>query len=129
MTGVTVPATLDEPRPERLVVRDVARGVWRLEVDPRYGGPRVYPDGLEADEEVLEAYEIQDADPLSARARSDWRMRLHRPEDGWDVRVETRAETACDEGGFVVSNELVCREGEEVVFHRTWERRVPRAAG
>ncbi|MEV7612835.1 CocE/NonD family hydrolase [Streptomyces sp. NPDC089799] len=127
--GVSVPVTLDGPGPERLVVRDVARGVWRLEVDPRYGGTRVYPDGLETGEEVREVYEIQDADPLSARARSDWRIRLHRPEDGWDVRVETHAETTCDEGGFVVSNELVCREGDEIVFHRTWERRLPRAAG
>ncbi|MER7468034.1 CocE/NonD family hydrolase [Streptomyces sp. NPDC097981] len=127
--GVVSPATLDEPRPQRLVVRDVARGTWRLEVDPRYGGTRVYPDGLECGEDVLEVYEIDSADPLSARTRSDWRIRLHRPELAWDVRVETRSEVSCDEGGFVTSNELVCREGEEVVFHRTWERRLPRAAG
>ncbi|MEV8530398.1 CocE/NonD family hydrolase [Streptomyces sp. NPDC051211] len=127
--GVAFPATLDEPRPERLVVRDVARGTWRLEVDPRYGGTRVYPDGLEFTEDALEVYEIQDADPLSARTRSDWRIRLHRPELGWDTHVETRSEISCDEGGFLTSNEVVCREGQEVLFHRTWERRVPRAAG
>ncbi|OKK21254.1 peptidase S15 [Streptomyces sp. CB00455] len=126
---VLQPATLDEPPPERLVVRDVARGTWRLEVDPRYGGTRVYPDGLEFGEEAREVYEIQDADPLSARARSEWRIRLHRPELGWDTRVETRSEIRCDEGGFQTSNEVVCREGEEVVFHRTWERRLPRTAG
>ncbi|MFH7598642.1 CocE/NonD family hydrolase [Streptomyces racemochromogenes] len=127
--GVSSPATLDEPRPERLVVRDVARGTWRLEVDPRYGGTRVYPDGLEYEEEAAEAYEIQQSDPLSARTRSDWRIRLHRPEPGWDVRVETRSEISCDEGGFTTSNEVVCREGEEVLYHRTWQRRLPRAAG
>ncbi|MFE3558264.1 CocE/NonD family hydrolase [Streptomyces sp. NPDC059193] len=127
--GVVFPATLDEPRPERLVVRDVARGTWRLEVDPRYGGTRVYPDGLEFSEDALEVYEIQDGDPLSARTRSDWSIRLHRPERGWDARVETRSEISCDEGGFVTSNEVVCREGGEVVFHRTWERRLPRTAG
>lgn len=27
------PITLDEPRPERLVVRDAAKGEWRVEVD------------------------------------------------------------------------------------------------
>ncbi|MER5934078.1 CocE/NonD family hydrolase [Streptomyces sp. NPDC002054] len=127
--GVSFPVTLDEPRPERLVVRDVARGMWRLEVDPRYGGTRVYPDGLEFGEDTAEVYEIQEADPLSARARSEWRIRLHRPELGWDARVETRSETSCDEGGFLTLNEVVCREGEEVVFHHTWERRLPRAAG
>ncbi|QEV46110.1 CocE/NonD family hydrolase [Streptomyces vinaceus] len=127
--GVSYPATLDEPRPERLVVRDVARGRWRLEVDPRYGGTRVYPDGLEYGEDAEEVYEIDSADALSARTGSRWRIRLHRPELGWEARVETRSEISCDEGGFLTSNEVVCREGDEVVFHRTWERRLPRTAG
>ncbi len=127
--GVNFPATLDEPRPERLVVRDVAAGTWRLEVDPRYGGTRVYPDGLEFTEEALETYTVQEADPLSARTRSDWSIRLHRPELGWDARVRTRSEIGCDGDAFVTSDEVICTEGDEVVFHRTWEKRIPRTAG
>lgn len=127
--GVAYPVTLDEQRPERLVVRDVAKGEWRLEVDPRYGGTRVYPDGLEFTEDALETYTIQEDDPLSARARSDWTIRLHRPEMSWDVRIETRSETSADADDFITSNEVVCRDGEEIVFHRTWEKRIPRTAG
>ncbi|MFE0099530.1 CocE/NonD family hydrolase [Streptomyces sp. NPDC059009] len=127
--GVVYPATLDEQRPERLVVRDVAKGEWRLEVDPRYGGTRVYPDGLEFTEDALETYTIDEADPLSARTRSDWHIRLHRPELAWDVTVETHSEITCDAADFITSNEVVCRDGVEVVFHRTWERRIPRTAG
>ncbi|MFD7119681.1 CocE/NonD family hydrolase [Streptomyces sp. NPDC059922] len=127
--GVVSPVTLDEERPERLVTRDVARGLWRLEVDPRYGGTRVYPDGLEFGEDALETYTIQESDPLSATARSDWRIRLHRPELGWDARVETRSEISCDVDDFITSNEVICRDGDEVVYHRTWEKRVPRTAG
>ncbi|MDG4860506.1 CocE/NonD family hydrolase [Streptomyces sp. T-3] len=127
--GVVFPATLDEPRPERLVVRDVAKGEWRLEVDPRYGGTRVYPDGLEFTEDALETYTIDEADPLSARTRSDWSIRLHRPELGWDATVETHSEIACEAAEFITSNEVICRDGDEVVFHRTWERRIPRTAG
>ncbi|MGH4032525.1 CocE/NonD family hydrolase [Actinomycetota bacterium Odt1-20B] len=127
--GVMFPATLDEQRPERLVVRDVAKGEWRLEVDPRYGGTRVYPDGLEFTEDALETYTIDEADPLSARTRSDWHIRLHRPELAWDVTVETHSEITCDAADFITSNEVVCRDGGEVVFHRTWERRIPRTAG
>ncbi|MFF8830704.1 CocE/NonD family hydrolase [Streptomyces sp. NPDC015131] len=129
--GVTVPATLgdDGLRPERLVVRDVARGEWRLEVDPRYGGTRVYPDGLEFTEDAVETYTITEDDPLSARTRSDWTIRLHRPELSWDVTVETRSEIACDATHFLTSDEVICKEGSEVVFHRTWEKRIARTAG
>lgn len=128
--GVNFPATLDEPRPERLVVRDVAKGEWRLEVDPRYGGTRVYPDGLEFTEDALETYTIDETDPLSARTRSDWSIRLHRPELAWDTTVRTRSEISCDGVGFfLAANEVVCAEGGEVVFHRTREKRIPRTAG
>lgn len=127
--GVNFPATLDEPRPERLVVRDVAKGEWCLEVDPRYGGTRVYPDGLEFTEDALETYTVDETDPLSARARSEWSIRLHRPELGWDTTVRTRSEITCEAAVFLTSNEVICTEGDEVVFHRTWEKRIPRTAG
>ncbi|MFD3614988.1 CocE/NonD family hydrolase [Streptomyces sp. NPDC058676] len=127
--GVNSPVTLDEPRPERLVVRDVAKGEWRLEVDPRPGGTRVYPDGLECTEDALETFTINESDPLSARARSEWSVRLHRPELAWEATVRTRSELSCDETDFFASNEVICTDGDEVVFHRTWEKRIPRTAG
>ncbi|MEU8793820.1 CocE/NonD family hydrolase [Streptomyces sp. NPDC048643] len=127
--GVVVPVTLDEPRPERLVLRDVAAGTWRLDVDPRYGGTHVYPDGLEFTEDARETYTIDESDPLSARARSTWSVRLHRPDLPWDARVETTSAITCDAQDFITSNEVVCRDGDEVVFHRTWEKRIPRTAG
>ncbi|MGW0910853.1 CocE/NonD family hydrolase [Streptomyces sp. NPDC002784] len=127
--GANEPVTLDEPRPERLVVRDVAKGEWRLEVDPRDGGTRVYPDGLECTEDALETYTIREADPLSARTRSDRSIRLHRPDLAWDTTVRTRSELTCDAEDFVASNEVMCTAGGEVVFHRTREKRIPRTAG
>lgn len=126
---VVLPVTLDEPRPERLVVRDVAKGEWRLEVDPRYGGTRVHPDGLEFTEDGVDAYTIQENDPLSAHTRSDWTVRLHRPETAWDVKIETRSEISGDEHDFLTSDEMVCKDGDEIVFHRTWVKRIPRTAG
>lgn len=126
---VVLPVTLDEPRPERLVVRDVAKGEWRLEVDPRYGGTRVHPDGLEFTEDGVDVYTIQENDPLSARTRSDWTIRLHRPETAWNVKIETRSEISGDEHDFLTSDEMVCKDGDEIVFHRTWVKRIPRTAG
>lgn len=115
-------------RPERRVVRDVAEGTWTLEVDPRYGGTRIYPDGLEFTEDALETYRIHSADAERAATRSDWSIRLHRPDLGWDARVETRSEITTDGGDFVTENEVVCRDGDEEVFRRTWHRRIPRTA-
>jgi predicted acyl esterase len=60
--GAADSETLDEPRPQRLVVRDVAAGTWRLEVNPRHGGTRVYPDGLE---------QTEDARPADGTARHE----------------------------------------------------------
>ncbi|MFJ4471976.1 CocE/NonD family hydrolase [Streptomyces sp. NPDC089424] len=127
--GAAEAATLDEPHPERLVVRDVAKGEWRLEVRPGHGDPRAYPDGLELTEDTRETYAVREADPLSARTRSDWTIRLHRPELAWDTTVRTRAEITCTAEEFLTSNEVICTHGTEVVFHRTWEKRIPRTAG
>ncbi|MFF2844832.1 CocE/NonD family hydrolase [Streptomyces sp. NPDC058001] len=127
--GVVSPGTLDEQRPERLVVRDVAQGTWRLQVDPRYGGTRIYPDGLEFTEDALETYTIDAADPLSARADATWSIRLHRPDLAWDTSVHTTSSLTCDATHFVTVDEVVCRAGDEVVFHRTWRKRIPRTAG
>ncbi|MEV8568612.1 CocE/NonD family hydrolase [Streptomyces sp. NPDC051322] len=116
-------------RPQRRVVRDVAERTWRLEVDPQYGGTRIYPDGLEYTEDVLDTYTIHETDPLSAHTHSDWAVRLHRPETGWDVRIETHSDITCDAQDFITSNEVVCREGDTVVFQRSWAKRIPRTAG
>ncbi|MFD5267299.1 CocE/NonD family hydrolase [Streptomyces sp. NPDC058335] len=124
--GVSVLATLDGPRPERLLVRDEAGGEWRLEVVPPDAGTRAYPDGLEYTEDALTTYTITERDPLSARVRCDRTVRLHRPERGWDTSVRTRSEVTGDETDFVATDEVVCTEGGEVVFHRTWRKRIPR---
>lgn len=121
--------TLDEPRPGRLVTRDVAKGEWRVETDPRHGATLVHPDGLEYTEDALETYTIREGDPHSAHTRSTWTIRLHRPELAWDVTIETRSEVGCDAADFITRDEVVCRDGREIVFHHTWERRIPRMAG
>ncbi|KQV21693.1 MULTISPECIES: CocE/NonD family hydrolase [unclassified Kitasatospora] len=115
-------------RPERQVLRDVATGEWRLEVDPNYGGSRRYPDGLIFDEQAVEAYRILTDDPLSATTRSDWTVRLQRPDLGWDVTVRTRSEITCDATHFTTRSRLTALEAGDVIFERDWERRIPRTA-
>ncbi|MFI2370483.1 CocE/NonD family hydrolase [Streptomyces sp. NPDC018833] len=126
--AVAVPQTLDGDPPRLLLTRDVTAGLWTLDATPHSGGTHVHPDGLEHTEEAHETYAIQQDDPLSALAETTWWIRLHRPELGWDVRIEARSAAACDVTGFTATDELVCRDGDEIVFHRTWEKHVPRPA-
>ncbi|MGW8992856.1 CocE/NonD family hydrolase [Streptomyces zhihengii] len=126
--AVAVPQTLDAGQPPLLVTRDVAEGLWTVASTPGPGGTRVHPDGLEYTQEVRETYTIRDGDPLSARAHSVRTVRLHRPDAGWDVRVEAASTTERDAAGFRTTDELVCHDGQEVVFHRTWEERFPSPA-
>jgi putative CocE/NonD family hydrolase len=115
-----------ERRAGRAVARDVAAGLWAIDTDPGLGGARAYPDGLERTEFGRDRYWIQEDDPLSAHARSDWRLRLKRPEPEWDVRVIAVAETGCTAEAFVVENGVKCYDGAELVFERTWRKEIPR---
>jgi hypothetical protein len=115
-------------RPLRAVARDVAAGLWALDVDPGYttAGTRVYPDGLELTESARERYWIQERDPLSARARSDWSLRLRREELAWDARVVTVSETRCTATAYIVDNSAQCYDGDQLVFERNWHKEIPR---
>ncbi|GGV16470.1 peptidase S15 [Kitasatospora herbaricolor] len=115
-------------RPERLVIRDVATGEWRLELDPGFGGPLIHPDGLVHEERTVEAYRILSGDPLGAGARTDRTVRLERPDIGWDVTVRTRSRLDCDATHLIARNQVSVLEAGSVVFSREWERRVPREA-
>ncbi|MEV4612785.1 CocE/NonD family hydrolase [Kitasatospora sp. NPDC049258] len=115
-------------RPERLAVHDVANGEWRLEVRPGSGEALGLPDGLVYEEHGMEAYRILADDPLGAGTRSDWTIRLERPDIGWDVTVRTRSEITCDATHFTARDHLRALEGGDVLFERDWERRIPRTA-
>lgn len=128
--GVSAPATFDEQPPERLLVRDIAEDEWRLETTPHPGVTQLHPDGLEITEEAREIFTVRAGDPRSAWSRATWTVRLHRPDLPWDVTVETRSSVVSDgEDGTVTQDEVVCREGAEIVFHRTWEKRTPAPTG
>lgn len=130
-----LPVTYDrpaDPRPERLVTHDVAKGEWRLEVDPNYGGSRTYPDGLRYEESALETYTIRSDDPLSASAVSAWTIRLRREEDGgdeWDAEIVTRTELRATRTDFIMDSRIEARSNGETVVKRQWHRTTPRTSG
>ncbi|WP_026874927.1 CocE/NonD family hydrolase [Jiangella gansuensis] len=127
---IAVPDGADDPRPERLVRHDVARGETVLEVDPAYGGTRHYPDGLSFLESAEEMYAVREGDPSSPRAESRWRIRLSN--HGWVADIETRSVVTADADAFYVQNH-VRAEAEhdgvrETVAERTFRDVVPRTS-
>lgn len=120
---------LTEPltaRPERVTVHDLGRHEWRTELSPAADGTRTQPDGLVRDEHTVTAYRVLTDAPLSAQARTDHTTRLERPDLGWDVTLQTRAQLRCDATHFISIVQLRALEAGSVVFTREWQHRVPR---
>ncbi|AJW77904.1 hypothetical protein [Clavibacter michiganensis] len=123
----------DSGLPERSVSHDVATGEWTLDVDPGYGGSRIYPDGLVFTESSRETYRITEGDPTSAVAESRWAIGLEKP--GWRARLETTSRVTADAGAFRVVNTLRAwaRDGgpgtpEVLVADRVFDDLVPRTS-
>jgi putative CocE/NonD family hydrolase len=104
----------------------------RVEVEPSTGrreivsdfdffGARRMADGLEYRESAQDRFAVVPGDPLSAEARSRWRIEIGRR--GWRTRVETESSMTATEGAFVITNRLDAFEGDERVFsadRSTW---------
>lgn len=122
-----------ERLPQRTVTHDVESGEWTLDVDPGYGGGRVYPDGLVFSEDARETYRIRSDDPNSAVAASRWSIGLAKPE--WTARLETTSEVTADADAFHVVNTVRAwaRDGgpdvdEVLVTEQTFVDDVPRTS-
>ncbi len=123
--AVTIPRA-EGRRAEREVTYEPATGRWTLTVDPKYGGDRRYPDGLDYREQAVESYSIVDGDPLSATAASTWRIGLARP--GWQVGIEVDAEMTADSTHFRTVHRVHAECDGDTVFDRTWHGRIPRTS-
>jgi putative CocE/NonD family hydrolase len=91
-----------DPLPQRTVAHDVETGEWTLDVDPGYGGGRVYPDGLVFNEDARETYRIRTDDPTSASAGSRWSIGLEQAT--WAARLETTSNVTASAEAFHVVN-------------------------
>ncbi|MFJ4553932.1 ABC transporter substrate-binding protein [Streptomyces sp. NPDC088817] len=97
-------------------------------LDPNYGGSRTYPDGLRYEESARETYRIRHDDPLSARAVSEWPIRLRRGDD-WDAEIMARTELRATAADFVMDSRIEARANGETVAERAWHRTTPRTSG
>ncbi len=79
---------------------------------------------IEGGDATVTEIRIHPDDPLRARASMAQRTELRR--GTWRVSVETEIQIGCTESDFVVAARLDAWDGDERVFHRSWDERVPR---
>ncbi|KMY22854.1 CocE/NonD family hydrolase [Actinobaculum suis] len=115
-------------RPERLISQDVAKRETFIQVDPMYGGTRIYPDGLHYNEDAVERYWIGWDDPTTARTEAEWIVELSRPDMDWEASLKTRSTISCDAENFYVTSHVRCWDKDELIFEREWNTTIARTA-
>ncbi|WP_218062933.1 CocE/NonD family hydrolase [Arthrobacter sp. SDTb3-6] len=123
-------AVVAEPKsstiPEREVRYEPDSDTWVLTVDPKYGGYRVYPDGMRYGEQAVEKYTISGNDPLSAVAESNWLIEMDR--DDWHVKIDTQSRISATATHFNLSNRVTTYLNGSVHFDKTFEKEIERTS-
>jgi hypothetical protein len=80
--------------------------------------------GLESGTEDKTEYHVDDDDPLSAVAELRHTQILSRNE--WQIRVETQLRMSSTADAYLLHGSLRAFEGANEVYHREWDRSIPR---
>ena len=91
---------------------------------PRPGLVRIDRLGLETGVERGFKYGIEGDDPLTAFAEVRQTQTLAR--DEWRIRIETHMRMSCTYDAFRLSATLRAWEGDDEIYHRAWDRDIPR---
>ncbi|MDQ6741158.1 MAG: CocE/NonD family hydrolase [Actinomycetota bacterium] len=112
--------------PEREVRYEPDSDSWTLTVDPKYGGYRVYPNGMNYGEQAVERYTISGNDPLTAVAEANWVIEMGR--DDWNVRIETESLISSTATHFQLFNKVKTYLNGTVHFEKTFEKQIERTS-
>jgi putative CocE/NonD family hydrolase len=114
---------LADPSFELVQTKDPATGV--VEVRRRSSDGRVrLPDGLEMVEAGSFSYSVAEANPLSARFRTQRSVEFKRGE--WETRLVAENELTSDLTRLHLNSKLQAFEASTCVFDRSWSFEIPR---
>jgi hypothetical protein len=108
----------------RTVTRNAETGETVID-QPRDGGAQLLDDidlVIEEDGDIW--HSIVEGDPLSATCWTNFVARRKRGD--WSIETRTRQRLRSDETDFILEADLEAFEGDERVFSRTWNLRIPR---
>ncbi|RNF34563.1 peptidase [Paracoccus methylarcula] len=108
----------------RTVERDMGAGVTRYRIHEDTGLEE-HPDNHLATREIRdEIWSIRQGDPLSMTGEASWVCHLQRP--GWSVRTEIETRLSCTRDKWLIEASVTAFEGDDQLFHKTYEKRVAR---
>ncbi len=99
-------------------------GIRALCVQDDLGDVENLSHGLCSGETMSERWEIHPDDPLTAKATHVWEQRLSRGD--WRIRTQAKAEMTSDASHLHMQATLTAWEGDQVIFCRDFNQRVPR---
>jgi uncharacterized protein len=102
----------------RWIERDVVTGLVELKDFTDHGNRLFLDNGLEYDSMTTKTFTIKDGDPLSAKQRCEWTIKMRRGE--MDTRVETDSLMTADAEKFYVTNIINAYEKDTRVFSKAW---------
>ena len=108
----------------RSVEKDLVTGLthYRIYEDT---GLEVHPqNGLRTQEIRNEDWSIDPNDALSMKGDIDWSIRLER--DGWSVSTKTTTTMRCTNKDWIITASVTAFEGEQEIFAKSFEQRIPR---
>jgi hypothetical protein len=108
----------------RHVNHDLVEGIWTLEDFSDEGERRLPDNGLEYGSINENTYTIKENDPLSARVRCDWELKVGRGD--WQTKLVSRSDMSSDESTFYLINTMTAYENNKEIFKKTWNTEVPR---
>ena len=115
---------LEPGETRRTVTRDLGRGTVTLTHLDNGGLERLDGIGLDLRRVAREEFTIAEDDPLAARTTMTRSFEIRR--GPWRARTSERLEVSCDAEAFKIVASLEAFEGEERIFSRSWDERVPR---
>jgi putative CocE/NonD family hydrolase len=115
---------LREAANSRVTQIDQKSGTVSLVIHDDFGEVEDADHGLINGSVAREWWEIHPNDPLSARARTHWTDETRRGD--WSIRTETYAEMTSDAETFYLTARIEAFEGEQLVFSKDFDRRIPR---
>lgn len=108
----------------RKIETDLITGRVALVVNDDLGDAENLAHGLCTGETMSELWDIHPDDPLSARAVHTWEQRLSRGD--WAVKTYAHAEMTASATHLHMKATLTAWEGDQVIFTRSFDDKVPR---